>query len=206
MLFDKPGGQLRGCKSRMIQDQVDKIDIGDHPFNMISVQGADERHPRGFAGLSPADHLGQQGIIVDADNASGDNTAVHPDAPSPGRGVPGDHAGCRHKIPGRIFGADPGLDGRPVKGDIFLTNGEHFPVGDFQLKLHKIQAGHKLRYRMLHLKPRVHLQKIHVQVFIQNELNGPGIGVPGFPRKAAGHGSHFAAQVRGPLPETGFLR
>ncbi len=59
ILSDKAGGQISSGEFRMIQDQIDKIQIGYHPFNMIPVQGIDQRHPGAFPRISPTDDFRQ---------------------------------------------------------------------------------------------------------------------------------------------------
>ena len=65
-----------------------------------------------------------------------------------------------------------------AKPNILLPERQLFSSGNPQLQMHKVQAGDQFGYRVLHLKPGVHFQKIKVAFAIDQEFYGTGVGVP----------------------------
>ena len=52
-----------------------------------------------------------------------------------------------------------------------------FSSSDPDLPSHQVDAGHHFGDRMLDLEACVHLEKIEMAVFVEQELDRPGIGV-----------------------------
>ena len=74
------------------------------------------------------------------------------------------------KIPRRILGIDPRLDGMAAKRNRRLIHHrQRLPRRHPKLPLHQIKPGDHLRNRMLDLKPGIHLQE-EEPVAISNEL------------------------------------
>ena len=72
------------------------------------------------------------------------------------------------------------------------TDRDLAPRGHVELEVHEVQRGRELRHGVLHLKSRVHLQKVEVPVLVHQELDGSRILVIGGARHA---------QCRFPHPE-----
>ena len=67
---------------------------------------------------------------------------------------------------------------------------------DAQLRVHQVDAGDRLRDRVLDLQPRVHLEEVEarlVALAFEEELDGAGVAVAGGPRR--GH-SCFPMRAR----------
>jgi hypothetical protein len=64
------------------------------------------------------------------------------------------------------------LGGRP------RVEREPLALRETELPLHQVHARHGFRDRVLHLQPRVHLQKVELSVGVEEKLDGAGIGVP----------------------------
>ena len=54
---------------------------------------------------------------------------------------------------------------------------EPLAARDPDLPADQIEAGHHLGDRMLDLQPRVHLEEVEAAVFVEEELDGAGVGV-----------------------------
>ena len=68
--------------------------------------------------------------------------------------------------------------------------------GDGDLQLHQVQSGYLLGHRMLHLQTGVDLQKIEVQLSINQKFHRSGIHVTCGARQAYRCIPHFLPKVR----------
>ena len=114
------------------------------------------------------DHLGDHGIVVGGDGVAGGEAGIDPDAlqallalevhdvDTPRRG---------QKAMLRVLGVDARFDRRAGAGDLALPKGQRLPGGDPKLPFEQIEAGHRFGYRMLDLKPGVHLEEVKVLGF-----------------------------------------
>ena len=80
--------------------------------------------------------------------------------------------------------------------DVLLLIAQRPAVRDADLLFHKIDPGHPLCYRMLHLDPRVHFHKIKITTLLEQELDGSRIRVMRCFRRFHGCLSHLLAELR----------
>src|SRR5690606_28592177 len=73
----------------------------------------------------------------------------------------------------RVLGIDAAFDGMDVEMDVVLPDGEAAAGGDADLLVHEVDAGDRLRHRMLDLQARVHFDEIELAVLVE-ELDGAG--------------------------------
>ncbi len=59
----------------------------------------------------------------------------------------------------RVFGVEPRFDRVAAERDLLLPARQRFTRGDAKLPFDEVDAGHRLRHRMLDLKPRVHFDE-----------------------------------------------
>ena len=69
--------------------------------------------------------------------------------------------------------------------------------GGFWRWLRPPAALHLLRYRVLHLQPRVHLEEVKAPVLVREELNGPGGAVAHGLGQHRGLAAHLGTHLRG---------
>ena len=94
-----------------------------------------------------------------------------------------------------IFGVDAALDGVPAQLDVFLLEGQLLAGGDVQLQMHEVEAGYKLRNRVLHLQSGVHLQEVEIALLVDKELDGPGVEIVRGFAHANSDFAHAAAHI-----------
>ena len=97
------------------------------------------------------DELAQKGVVVRSDFGTSTDPAVPPDPRSRGCLEVVD-APCRwKKTAGGVLTRDATFDGVPRKPDVFLAEVQGLSERNTDLPLHQIQAGYKLRDRVLDL-------------------------------------------------------
>ena len=115
-------------------------------------------HQHLLAAVTVYDQLGHHRIELAGHHRTTVHPAVQPDA-RPGRGhEPFDAPRHRQKAPPHILGIDAKLHRMP-DGCRRFRHGQGQSIGHPQLLHHQVDAGGNFRHRMLHLQPRVHLQK-----------------------------------------------
>ena len=65
----------------------------------------------------------------------------------------------------------------PVQRHLALRHRQRFTHGDPQLPFHQVEASDHLRYRMLHLQPRIHLHEVEVASWRDDELDSTGADI-----------------------------
>ena len=96
----------------------------------------------------------------------------------------------------RVFGVEPALERRAPRDQVALREGQRPTLGDAELQLHEVEAGHQLGDGMLHLQPRVDLEEVEGAVGRRDELHRAGVEVAdGLARSDRG-GAHLLAQLR----------
>src|SRR5512146_234045 len=83
----------------------------------------------------------------------------------------------------------------PAQDHVFLAEPERLARRDPQLCLHEIDACHPLRHRMLDLEARVHLHKIVVVVFIDQEFERADAAIANSQRGCDGALAHLAPDL-----------
>jgi hypothetical protein len=85
---------------------------------------------------------------------------------------------------------------------------QRLATGHADLRLHEVDAHDALGDGVLHLQPRVHLEEVEarvVAVAVEQELDRPGVAVPGGPRRGHGRLAHLRAHRRGQRRAGAFL-
>src|SRR6185295_3079338 len=115
------------------------------------------------------------------------------------RTVLGDHTGAGCEL-FRVFGVDAAFEAVPIQLDVLLLEGEGLSVGDPDLLLDEIDAGHHFGDRMFHLDAGVHFHEEEVVVFVEQKLDGADTpvvdGFDGFDRDAADLSAEFLIDGR----------
>ncbi len=157
---------------------------------------------------SVTDHLGEQRVVVDADDAAGDDAGVEADARrrrvaklgrDPGHDERVQRPALRLPGGGRILGVEAHLDG--VSGRRRRCGRQPFALGDADLQGDEVDAGRALRDGMLDLQPRVHLEEVEVAVVSGEELDGAGVGVADRSGRGDRGGEQVVAHRREALDE-----
>ena len=132
--------------------------------------------------------LGDHRIVERDDHHVRFHRRVDSHTESAWRAVFGDHTrtGCKFF---RVFGVDAAFEAVPAELDVLLFEREGLPVGEPDLLLDEIDAGHHFGDGMLHLDAGVHFHEEEVVVLIEQELDGTDIpvvhGFDGFDGDAA---------------------
>src|SRR5712671_2241438 len=111
-----------------------------------------------------------------------DDARIDADARPRGLAIEEERPGLRKKAVLRIFGIDAALDRVSTRGQLFLLPWQVAAGRDGELRAHEIDARHRFGNRMLHLKARVHFEKIEtrrVARALEQELDRAGIDVTG---------------------------
>ena len=155
-------------------------------------------HPRDrFLAVAPVhDDLGDQRIVVRRNGALGVREGVDPYAGAAGHAEGANHAGRRGERL-RVFGVDAALDRVAGERDVPLLERQPLARGDPDLLLDDVDAGQELGDRMLDLEAGVHLEEIEVALVVEEELEGPGVGVLDGARSVDDGAAQFAAHAIG---------
>ena len=92
-----------------------------------------------------------------------------------------DPSGLRKELARGIFRVDAAFHRVTARGHLARRPRQGIARGNRELRRHEVYAGHHLGHRMLHLQPRVHLEKVEpaVRVFaavaFHQELDGAGV-------------------------------
>ena len=171
-LGNKAGGQAALGEARSPEDRIEEADIVGEAAHLVAVQ----RIAHGGDGRSAVRPVGDQlrdhGVVEDGDlralfharvDAYGSAFLRLPVAYEPPRG--------RHEAAGRVFRIDTAFKRPAVPPNILLNQSERLAGGDTELLLHQVEPGNHLRYRMLHLEPRVHLEEVEIARLVGDELD-----------------------------------
>ena len=82
----------------------------------------------------------------------------------------------------------------PVSETSGLREAERLARGHPQLQRDEVPSRDQFGHRMLDLEPRVHFEEVEAPVGIEEELDGPGVPVPGALGQAHGRLSHRGPQ------------
>src|SRR5881628_1655768 len=146
-------------------------------FNRELPQGPRHSGDRVMAVPAVRDDLRDQRVVESLDDGALRDPAVDANAWPPGLVVSRDHPGRGREVGGWVFGIDAAFDRPTVKGDLVLRHAQGFARGDSNLLANEIQAGNRLRDRVLDLKARVDLVEVKPP-FRLEELDGPGVHIP----------------------------
>ncbi len=138
------------------------------------------------------------------DRAGKRRARVEPNAHAAGRAIVRDAAVVGHEMVRRIFGRHAALNGKAVRRDGLLRRQsdlrivERHALGDQDLRLDDIDAGHFFGHRVFDLNPRVDFDEVElVRVGIDQKLDGAGVLVVRPARPIAIAASHSACRTFG---------
>src|SRR5215210_5646096 len=161
---------------------------------VLGERAAPPRH-RFFPVRSPDDELADHRVVERRYLVPREDRRVHPHAGAPRHLHGGDLSGRGEEIVVRVFGVDPELHRVPRHGDVLLADRESLAPRDPELLFHQIHAGYGFRDRVLHLYPRVHLDKVKGAFFVHQELHRPGVRVLRGLGESDGGGGHLLARL-----------
>ena len=197
--FDKRRGDVALLEVGVIEDAFVEgngcLDAFDHEFVKGSSHACD-----GLLTVSPmGDDLGDHRIIEGDDHHIRFHCRVDAHAESAWRAVFGDHPWRRREL-FRIFGIDAAFEAVSNKLDVLLLEREGLTVGEPDLFLNEIDAGHHFGDRMLYLDTSIHLHEEKIMVLVEEELDGADItvmhGFDGFDRYSTDFPSQFFVDGR----------
>ncbi len=147
--------------------------------------GSVERRRQAIEGLGAVravgDDLGQHRVEPGPDDRAFIDPGVDADPGADRPDEPFDPTRRRQEVVLGILGVQPHLDGVAAafeRGiDLHLGQVERPTLGDPELLLDEVEAGHRLRHRVLDLEARVHLEEEHLASIGQEELARPGAPV-----------------------------
>ena len=130
------------------------------------------------------DHqLGEQRVVVLADDAPLLDPGVDANARAGGHPPAGDAAGRRSEVQRRMLGAEAHLDGVALRRGSPLGRGqsalgERLAGRDPQLLVDQVDVGHELGHAVLHLEPGVDLEEPELAVRREQELRRGRVAQP----------------------------
>src|SRR5580700_2014748 len=180
---DEIGRQRAGAKPRLRRDRRQKRDVVLHAGDIKLIQSAGQPVDGGVSFGTRDDEFRYQRVVVDADLGAFEDPGVEAYA-FPARWlVPHEAADRGQKIPRRVLGIDPRLDGPAGELHILLGEGERLAGRYRDHQLDEIEPGHQLGDRVLDLKPRVHFEKIEIALLVDDELDRAGRAIIDGPRQ-----------------------
>ena len=143
------------------------------------------RRDRLLGGRRPGGDLLEQRIVEAGDDRAGiGGAAVEADAEAGGAAIGGDAAVVGDEVLLRVLGGDAALEGVAVEADVALARhargrvADRGALGDADLRLDDVDAGHLLGDGVLDLDARIDLDEVELAgVGIHQELDGAGAGI-----------------------------
>ena len=186
-LVDEARGALARAEQRVVDDVLEELQVGGDAANAELAQRAVHARARLVRRVAPGRHLHQQRIVPGRDHRAGiGRAAVEADAEAGRAAIDGDAAVVGREAVLRILRGDAALHGMAVQFDVFLARhvavlvADAPPLGEADLRLDDVDAGHLLGDGVLDLDARVHLDEIEgVGVGVHEELHRAGMGVLG---------------------------
>jgi methylmalonyl-CoA mutase N-terminal domain/subunit len=147
---------------------------------------------------SPHDQLRDHGVVLPRHRVAGSGPGVeaHPGAERCRERA--DRAGRGDEVGRRFLGVDADLDRVAAQLDVGLGHAHPVPGGDPQLGLREVDPGDEFGDGVLHLEAGVHLQEVEgLEVLVEQELAGPGVGVAHLLGDADRRLAHRGAELLG---------
>src|SRR5712671_5775540 len=159
-LLDEGRGIDAPAEIRVLQDGLLEGNCRLNPGNHVFTQSAAHFIHRLPAVFSVSNQLANHRIIGRRDRITGVGVAIDPHAPTPWLVIHFNPAWTGPKVIKRVLGVDPALNRMPLVLDVALGMPERFAHGDHDLISDQVDSRHLFSYRMFHLDPLVHLQKV----------------------------------------------
>src|SRR5438309_227750 len=163
--------RVRGDRAEQRQRRLDAL---DHAGVQCSRQTLDRPGAIG----AERDQLEEQRVVVNGDDAALDDARLDPDPlAAAGQRQPRDRTRRGQEILRRVLRVDTHLDGGAALLDLVLRERHRLAGRHAQLRGHQVEAGDFFGDRMLHLEPRVHLEKVEAALRVHQELERARIDV-----------------------------
>ena len=195
-VLNEVGVELTRSKILVLKHKAGKRQGRFTPHNNVFVDGPDGACQRQLPGGGMHHKFGNHGIVVNGDGGSLFHAVVHADSWSLGTLVHVEGANVRNKILAGVLGIDPDFHRMAVDVQVFLGKRQGMAFRNAQLFADQIYPGNHFGYRMFHLQPGVHFQKVEGPAGIENKLDGPRTYVAACLGNANGGLPHLGTQFR----------
>ncbi len=189
-------------EGRVAQQVDDEIDVGRYAPDAELAQGPDHPVDRQIGRLRPGRNLDQQRVVIARDDCAGiGSAAIQTDAVASGRTIGGDPAVVGNEVVLRVFRRHPALQRMAHQAYALLARnarrfGQCLALGDQDLGLHDVNAGHLFGDGMFDLHAGVHLDEVELAlVHIHQEFDCAGTFIV-----------HMLADALAQLADLGALR
>ena len=174
-LVDEPGRVVAGEEARVLQQRLEEGEVGGDAADPVLAQRPVHAGDRLLGRRRPGGDLLQHRVVVAGDHGTRiGGAAVDADAEAEGAAIGGDPAIVGDEVVLGVLGGDPALQRvaveahRVLGGDAGLgQRADPAALGDPDLRLHDVEAGHDLGHGVLDLDARVDL----------DEVEGAGVGI-----------------------------
>jgi hypothetical protein len=210
---DETGGALPRQEERVVDDVFQEGQVGGQPPHPELAQGA-VHAPRCFLGtMAPGGDLDQEGVVIGGDDGPGiGGAAIEADAKARRAAIGVDPAIIRGKAVLRVLGGDAALEGMAIEahsllpGHVRLIVAQARALGDGDLGLDDIHAGHQFGDGVFDLDARIDLDEVEIIVVgVHQEFDGAGVAVVGRPRQPQGRLAEFDPARLGQIGRRGTL-
>ncbi len=152
------------------------------------------------------DHLGDHRIVIRRHHVAGAHARIDANSLAFGKFQRPELARRRQERVLRVLGIEPRLDRVAIDREIGLGEGQLFARGGAKLQFDQVEPGDRLRDRVLHLQPRVHLHEeepvgAEALAAVGDELHRSGAHIThrarGLDRGLAHGGAHLGRHAGG---------
>ena len=187
-LVDEAGRVLAGEEAGMLEQRLEEGEVGGDAADPVLAQGPVHARDRLLGRGRPGGDLLQHRVVVAGDHGTRvGGAAVDPDAEAEGAAIGGDPAIVGDEVVLGVLGGDPALQRVAVEAHRVLgrdaglgERADTAALGDPDLRLHDVEAGHDLGHRVLDLDARVDLDEVEgARVGIHQELDRAGADIVG---------------------------
>ncbi|KPC32750.1 Uncharacterized protein ABJ99_1603 [Pseudomonas syringae pv. cilantro] len=180
--FQAARPRLTAGKRRVVDDLAQVIAVGLHAVQARFVKRGSQPGAGLIATRRPTDQLGDHGVEIRRDLASGFHPSINAQRTAIGRrkADSGQQAGAGLEVTARILGVQPCLNRMADRLQVGLQLIERRQIASGQLHhpTDQIDAPHLLSNTMLDLQACVHFQKIKALVLtVEHKLDGPGAAI-----------------------------
>ena len=202
---DECRSRLAAAEIPMLNHVLKERNVGLHAANSELRESAMHAVHRNLVVLTRGDDLHEHGVVEGRDDRAGiAHRTVQPDAEATGGAVGEQLAVVGRELVLGVFGGDAALDRVAVAGNLILRRHADFAgvqrvaLGDQDLRPNEVESGEHLGHGVLHLDPRIHLDKEPlVLIQVVEEFDGAGVVVADVAGDPGGGVAQFANDVLG---------
>src|SRR5919201_4870330 len=176
-LFDHLSMRHSAAEAIMGQHAQEERNRRPHALDDRAAERVREPIERFGARASRGDDLHEQRVIVNGDGAPRRHAALDPDAGTGRQREPRDRPGRRQEALRGLFGIHARFHGRAALHDLVLPPRQWLAGRHAELRDDEVETGDFLGYGMLHLEPRVHLEKVEAPVAVDEEFERAGVRI-----------------------------